>query len=148
MAENVVRGRLGRILTAVGIIWIIWSFISGSGLIDLQFGNTFVDLPLLPGIVLVFLGRVLGRNSGGTRAEDEAQVTSDPAPAEAPPAPTPRPRPRVVEIQTDPEPEARVLAEAIGDMDDEIARAVDPGGPRKTSAEMVAEARERFGRRP
>lgn len=151
MAENATRGRIGRGLTALGIAWIIWSFISGSGLIDLEFANRFVNVPLLPGIALVFLGRVLGRNARRAESRDDSaeQATSpvSPTPASRTPAPKPRPEPRV-SIERAPEPEARILSEAVSGMEEEIADAVDLSGTRKTSAEMVAEARKRFGSRP
>lgn len=147
MAENATRGRIGRALTAFGIAWIIWSFISGSGLIDLEFADRFVDLPLLPGIALVFLGRILGRNARRAEAEDLAPDTAPEANTAPPPTPIPRPERRRV-IETTPEPEAQILSQAISGMDREIAEAADPTGTRKTSAEMVAEARKRFGGRP
>lgn len=147
MAENATRGRIGRGLTALGIAWIIWSFISGSGLIDLEFANRFVNVPLLPGIVLVFLGRVLGRNARRVESQDDSAPQETPSPSSAP-TPLPRPKPRVAVIESTPEPEARVLSEAVSGMEEEIADAVDLSGTRKTSAEMVEEARRRFGSRP
>lgn len=57
---------------------------------------------------------------------------------------TPRPAPEPIVPE-----EALVIGEVIDDAtESEIARIGDETGARKTSAEMVAEARERFGKRP
>lgn len=146
MANAGRRRILGRLTTALGLIWILWSILIGSGLVDLELGEALVDLPILPGIVLLFVGRLIGRGQrGGDEAEESQTAPPRPAAEQKPP---PRPtRSRVMEIESAPEPEAAAVAEAIENMGDEIAESVSQTTRRKTSAEMVAEARERFGRR-
>lgn len=147
MAGDSRQRMLGRLITALGLVWILWSIFTGSGLIDLELADELVGLPILPGIVLLFIGRLIGR--GQRRAEEpEAEEHASASPATtrrpAPQRPTPT---RVLEIESRPEPEAEAVVEAMENMGEEIAEAIGQTGKRKTSAEMVAEARERFGRR-
>lgn len=128
---------LGRILQIAGWLWLIGGF----------FGSIFgfISLNLIPGIILVFVARVI-RNQAGTRempdlgeqpSVEEQQQPVTPT-AEAPPQrqPLPSPEPYVLETpsrrepapepQLDPKPgpRRRLLEEVVGldpDRDDDDA---------------------------
>lgn len=156
MSDRSRVGLFGRFITTFGIAWIllpvlvaITGFRSALGL---------ADLPILPGIILFFVGRAMVRRSrtesiedltgpGQVESGEQAPRAPQSTPVRTPPPPQPV-TPRVREIRTAPEPEAEAMAEAIGNMEEEIAEVLQQAASRKTSAEMVAEARERFGRRP
>lgn len=150
MAE-VPRGRalFGRFLTSFGFIWLLWAFFGE--LVAVEFGVTPIDLPLLPGFVFLFLGRALSRGArrpaGPEPQESPQPQTRRPAPLQAEPRPSmPRARfeePEPIELEETVAIE-KIVAEAI---EGEVDRIAEEAGTRKTSAEMVAEARERFGRR-
>lgn len=156
MAESSGRKVFGRLLTALGLAWIFWA-VAGDRF-AMELGQTLVSLPLLPGIVLVFIGRAVTRSSRGRRGEGEPEpqpVTSPPQrrppprsirPESMRPSPPPAAPTERRSIQTSPEPEADAISDALENMQEEIADAVVPVGSRKTSAEMVAEARRRFGK--
>lgn len=154
MSDRSRVGLFGRLMTIFGIAWILLPLFAA--ITGLRPGLGLADLPILPGIILLFVGRAMVRRSRRGRIED---MTSGPAEQGEPtgasqstPVRTPSPprpvTPRVREIRTAPEPEAEAMAEALGNMEEEIAEALQQAGSRKTSAEMVTEARERFGRRP
>lgn len=153
MAE-VSRGRtvFGRLLTALGFVWVFWSLFGD--LVTLELGTTPVSLPLLPGFVFLFVGRALSR---GARRQSAPEPVEQQRPARTAPMPAPRtvepppppsrpkfeaPMPIVEEDQVAME---EVMTEA---MEAELERMSDGSEVRKTSAEMVAEARQRFGKRP
>ncbi len=128
---------LGRILQIAGWLWLIGGF----------FGSIFgfISLNLLPGIILVFVARVI-RNQAGTRempdlgeqpSVEEQQQPATPT-AEAPPQrqPPPSPEPYVLETPSrgepapephsspKPGPRRRLLEEVVGldpDRDDDDA---------------------------
>lgn len=154
MSDRSRVGLFGRLLTILGIVWILLPLLAAITGLRLLLG--FVDLPILVGIVLLFVGRAMVRRSrrksiepiaGSEQAERGEQAPPQDISVRTPPQPKPV-TPRAREIQTAPEPEAKAMAEALENMEEEIAEAVQQAGSPKTSAEMVAEARERFGRRP
>lgn len=128
---------LGRILQIVGWLWLIGGFIGG--LIG------FISLNLLPGIILVFVARVI-RNQAATREMPELGEQPSVEEQQRPPTPTaapppqhqapPSPEPYVLETPTrreptteprpdpKPGPRRRLLEEVIGldtDRDDDDA---------------------------
>lgn len=144
------RGIFGRLLAALGLAWVFWAFLGPT--IGLQFGNALADLPILPGIVIFFIGRALSRGRRGDESTPQ-QDTSTELPA--PPRPEPRvgPAPKPERAPREPLPMTEPLA--VSDVMIEVFESPEPDLPvpdemsmRKTSAEMVAEARKRFGRRP
>lgn len=156
MSDRSRVGLFGRLITIFAIAWILLPLLAA--LTGLRPGLGLADLPILPGIILLFVGRAMVRRSrrgsiedlpGSGQAEPGEQATGAPqsTPVRTPSPPQPV-TPRVREIRSAPEPEAEAMAEALGNMDEEIAEALQQAGSRKTSAEMVTEARERFGRRP
>lgn len=152
--DEVSRGRtvFGRLLTALGFVWLFWSLFGD--LVTFELGTTPINLPLLPGLVFLFVGRALSRG---------ARRRVDPAPAEQqrPATTVPRPAPRSVEPSPSPsrptyeapmpivEQDQVAIEEVMTEaMEAELQRISDGTEVRKTSAEMVAEARQRFGKRP
>lgn len=158
MAESSRRNVLGRVLTVLGFVWILWA-VAGD-MVAFEMGRNLVSLPLLPGIVLLFIGRAVTRSSRRRQNEElpglEAEPLSNPSKRRLPPEsirpssmrPSPPPDPPVERrsIRTSPEPEADAITHALENMQEEIADAVGSAAARKTSAEMVAEARRRFGK--
>ena len=143
------RGVFGRLLAGSGLIWVVWGFFGS--LIGRQFGIDLVDLPILPGLVIFFLGRALARGAG--RGEPSPQ--REPAETQAPPRSEPRVRPSPVRekprLEVPPMPEPAVVPEVIVEAfepTDAQPPIVEAMPARKSSAEMVAEARERYGKRP
>ena len=141
---------LGRLLAAIGLVWVFWGFFGA--VIGLQFGNDLLRLSPLPGIVIFFLGRALARRaqrgelSPKRESPSEAQV-----PARLEPQTTPSP----VRERSPQEPPAAPQSPGVAEVIMETFEPPEPQeslleapGSRKTSAEMVREARERFGRRP
>lgn len=128
----------------------MWGFFGPA--IGLQFGNPFVDVPVLPGIVIFFIGRALSRRStqGASRPQrdtpTENRVPSRPEPR-VKPAPMPERSIQEPLPETEPVEVSEVIFEALESPEPDLTV---PGEMpnRKTSAEMVAEARERYGRRP
>lgn len=155
MSDRSRVGLFGRLMTIFAIAWILLPLLAA--ITGLRPGLGLADLPILPGIILLFVGRAMVRRSRRGRIEDmtsgqaeqgeQATVASRSTPVRTPAPPRPV-TPRTREIRTAPEPEAEAMAEALGNMEEEIAEALQQAGSRKTSAEMVTEARERFGRRP
>ena len=146
MAE-VSRGRrvLGRLLTALGLAWIFWGFLGPA--FESGFGNSLVDVPIFPGIVMFFIGRVL--SGGGRRRRTKPQEDTS-TEARVPPRPEPRVRPAPIPERTIAKPVPATEPDAVSEVILEAFEAPEPDlavPARKTSAEMVAEARERFGRR-
>lgn len=142
------RGIFGRLLAALGVAWVFWGFLGP--VIGLQFGSSLVDLPILPGIVIFFIGRALNRGSRRDASTPEQDVPKE---APVPPRPEPRVRPAPVPERPvrEPSPEPVAISEVI--LDSFEAPEHDLPDPddipvRKTSAEMVAEARRRYGTRP
>lgn len=149
------RAVIGRVTAAFGLAWIFWAFFGE--VIGLQLGRTLLSVPILPGIALLFIGRAISRGSR-VRPGSEAEPLGRPLgtqtrrrPVETMPrSPSPRPRPSPPPVRPEsmtPEPERDAMAAFEGIAED-IAEAVEGTTVRKTSAEMIAEARERFGRRP
>lgn len=152
MAESS-RGRslFGRLLTGFGLVWLFWSLFGD--LVTLELGTSPISLPLLPGFVFLFIGRALGR--GARRRVPEPQEAESPRPQ-----PTRAPDPRPVEslpslpksrtrdvipvVEEEPIAVAEVITESVAS---DMEQMIEQAGTRKSSAEMVAEARERFGRR-
>ena len=92
MSNGTQRGRIGRFLTAIGFVWIFWAVITSMGILDLQFGRSFVSVPILPGIILLFVGRLIRRSSGRARDDDDETVEEQQAAAQRPtPMPIPAP---------------------------------------------------------
>lgn len=155
MSDRSRVGLFGRLITIFAIVWILLPLLAA--ITGLRSGLGLADLPILPGIILLFVGRAMVRRSRRESIEDltagqaepgeQATGASQSTPVRTPPPPQPV-TPRVREIRTAPEPEAEAMTEALGNMEEEIAEALQQAGSRKTSAEMVTEARERFGRRP
>lgn len=155
------RSIFGRLLTALGFVWLFWSLFGD--LVTLEFGTTPIDVPILPGFVFLFLGRALSRGARRGAARSEEVEPSPPRTerqARLPLPPNESPAPSPVELRPVPSPtpleEMEVAVEDPVVIEEDIVEAMetdlDPApesiGVRKTSAEMVAEARRRFGRRP
>lgn len=151
------RAVVGRVTAAFGLAWIFWAFFGE--VIGLQLGRTLLSLPILPGIALLFIGRAISRGSrvrpgSGPEAEPPGRPLGTQTrrrPVETTPrSSSPRPRPSPPPVRPEPmtpEPETEAMA-AFEGIAEEIAEALEGTTVRKTSAEMIAEARERFGRRP
>lgn len=145
---------LGRILQIVGWLWLIGGFIGG--LIG------FISLNLLPGIILVFVARVI-RNQADTGEMPELGEHPSVEEQQRPPAPTaettpqrqapPSPEPYVLETpsrrepipepQPDPKPapRRRLLEEVVGlDPDSEDD---DAGGETDMSTDQPADVGQR-----
>ena len=143
------RGIFGRLLAGIGLVWVFWGFFGS--VIGQQFGNDLANLPILPGIVIFFLGRALARRP---RKEPSAQ-REVPTETRAPRRPGAQVRPSPVRHQTRPEASLAPEPAGVSEVIDETFEAPEPRMSmldghftRKTSAEMVAEARERYGKRP
>jgi len=144
------RGIFGRLLVAVGLAWVFWGLFGPA--IGVQFGNSLVDLPILPGIVILFIGRSLSR--GNRRRSPEPQHDA-PTGVRVPPRPESRARPAPIPETNMREPRSATETAAVPEVILGAFEVPEPDLPapdelpiRRTSAEMVAEARERFGRRP
>lgn len=144
------RGIFGRLLTAFGFVWLLWSFFGE--LVTLELGATPIDLPLLPGFVFLFLGRALSR--GARRRPIESTSDESPRPQSRRPAqprvqPKPSPRESILE-RPEPVVEDQVMIEEVmvQALETDEAPVSEGTAARKSSAEMVAEARQRFNRRP
>lgn len=144
------RGVFGRFLTAFGFIWLLWALFGE--LVTLELGATPIELPLLPGILFLFAGRALSRGARvrpATSEPEEPRQSETPRPARRPVEPRyPVSRPRLEEPESIGMEEPVVVEEVVAEpMKAELDAIPEETGVRKTSAEMVAEARERFGRR-
>lgn len=139
----------------MGILWMAWSIIFG--LFEPARGS--FDLPFLPGLLFFFVGRAL-RKAGRREPlpADESSSQERRVGAGTPRSPRPAPR-REQRTRYQPEPETRPASpmptstepeagsEPMSDLaglEEEILELPPP----MTSAEMVAEARRRFGPRP
>lgn len=143
------RGIFGRVLTFGGIAWIFWAVFGQ--VIALEFGSGALDLPLLPGLVILFLGRALTRARGGQEPVPQEPGSGSKQPTR--PRPQARPRPVSVHRASQPvsaSPERVETVEEVPEPYEETGDMPQPAEmpPRKTSAEMVEEARARYGRRP
>lgn len=156
MAEPSPRTAIGRLFMGLGLAWVLWSLIVSFGLIDVELSGRFVDLPIIPGILLVVLGRGLARRV--PRQIDvprpvppsPPKMQRRPPPAPRPPsyqkpAPVPAPRDETLPVM---EPDVDKMAEALESMATDMVDAIEGSTVRKSSEEMVAEARRRFGKRP
>lgn len=159
---------VGRILQAVGWIWIVAGFAGPA------FG---FDAPnFFPGIILLFISRFFRANAARTEPpEDDGEATA-PQPerilntdrVQTPP-PAPRPAPRPAPQPTPPRPDPifekpAAEPEDIGTEEDlferillagtaaadEMEKSAEPGSDvkHKSSQDMIAEARERWGKKP
>lgn len=155
MTDRDTKTRLGRILYAIGSVWIALYFaarffdVGGTPLGDFLafFGSSF----FIP-VVLLFVGRTMQKR--GRRVSTEEPVEPQHAHTESPlphtdrPMPTARPAPPRSEPRqpvSDPEPvDMDELAEAIGfdiSGEDQIMPAIDDVDTRPpTSDEMIADA--------
>lgn len=161
------QARLGKILSAVGSIWILLFFVAnffdvgGTALGDILgfFGNSF----FIP-IALLFAGRVVRRRSGQLpgrttvptqqrppqREATQRRPVAKPAPkAVSKPAPSPSPvEPDVEELavaigfeEETPEPEPDRGRDV---REDQFKARYEPSYKAKSSDEMIAEARKRL----
>lgn len=163
------QARFGRILSAVGSVWILLFFVSnffnvgGTPLGDILsfFGDSF----FVP-IALLFAGRVIRRRSGEvprqTTVPDQPRPpqrqTAKPKPAASPVSTRKERKP--MPVPTPAEPDVEELAAAIG-FDEEMPDKTSPTRPgdankdqfkaryeptykSKTSEEMITEARDRL----
>lgn len=142
----------GRLVSAVGYLWLLFAILSGAGVLE--------DLPLnmagsaFYAVALIFLGRALRKRSRAP-SEGESQptdfATSIPTPPILPDvARSPSPEP--VELtpvepapSTSPRP-ATPRAEPIQDQPSPLE--VLPVSTHKTSRDLVEEARARWGKKP
>lgn len=159
---------LGRILQVVGWLWVVYGFVSPAfGLPDLSF---------FPGIILVFVARVL-RNQAKRR--DMPDLGEEAGTTEPEPTPAPRmmnterqrvtqqerPQPVVIEQESPSEPAPQRRNELLEQIvsagrdsaeeqmapepDDEAGSAQEsPARAPMTSAEMIARAHERWDSKP
>lgn len=154
--------RLGRILQLIGWLWFIFGFV---GPIFLDFDS----ISPLPGIVLVFIARIL-RTQAARQAPKEPDETSQPVPErllnterqarteESSPPPvvsqpvtTPPPPPRPVSETATPDEDpftAFLRGEDEPDLPAPTHEALDELNRPRTSAEMLAEAKRRWASRP
>jgi hypothetical protein len=156
---------LGRILQAIGWVWVIVGFIGP------MFGWNAPNF--FPGIILLFVSRIFRAQGSRQSPSDEAADTPAqperilntdrlqppaPPPAASHPVPgKPQPifeKPETSEIESDPEDGLleRVLLAGLApseEMDDrpEPDALIGDGQP-KSSQDMIAEARKRWGKRP
>lgn len=157
------RAVFGRLLTGIGFVWFFWALFSD--LVPLDVGSTPVDLPILPGFVMLFLGRALSRGERsrptgpdqGTaqRPQPTKPVVTKVEPRRAPPAPPPT-EPLLSRDEQPVAIEEAVIVEEPGMGEEPLLEPVKAGPDRShttsgtsrmTSAEMVAEARKRFGKK-
>jgi hypothetical protein len=156
---NDVMSALGRILQAIGWIWVIAGFAGPFGGFDV--GGA------LPGVILIFVARVLRTQAARRSPEDVALEPDEPTRilnTERPTTVTPwaPPVPPVPTMQTQPVAEPPVSGDdpltrflAVGD-EPEPTKKTTPSDPTpsispegaddkpKTSAELIAEARRRW----
>ncbi len=145
------RSRLGKVLTTLGYGLFIFSIV-GRG-----FGGEAAGALFFPAIILIFAGRASTRRARRTSSGETAQE-SGPRPPE-PRRPQPAdPRPPRQRAETKLPDRAKVqadLEEALGAFrvgDDDEPASVEPvvidtgDSRRKTSAEMVEEARRKFNK--
>ena len=160
MSTRTRRSRLGRFVTTIGFVWIFWAIITSLGLLSLQFGSGLATLPILPGFILLFLGRAI-RRSGRSASDDDDQTVEDQQEAAQRSQSLPEQVPVYEPIRSAPERtvasrveesepaiEALIITDAIEGMDQEIVEIAASRTERKSSAEMVDDARKRFGKRP
>lgn len=146
---------LGRLLQIIGWLWIAFGF----------FGP-MIGLPSIPwfaGLILVFVSRVVRARASQMEREDQEDDTlrpnverkADPPKTRANPAPTPPSKPAPVVEPSRSEIEQRLVATMRDDIetpdpaavDDLLAQIQEVDRP-KTSAEMIAEAHQRWNKRP
>ncbi len=161
-------GALGRILQIVGWGWLAYSFFAP------MLGLPRIDI--FPGIIIVFIARVLrvqatrrttseeevsfeDLSTGETRPQPERpKVEKKPVrtvlPAEPKPRPTRSPAPKAKETPTGAERDAMLekillngqeLAEGTAE---KVVAAADETPVKLSSAEMIAQARQRWNKRP
>jgi hypothetical protein len=156
---------LGRILQAIGWVWVIAGFAGPFGGFDV--GGA------LPGVVLIFIARVLRTQAARKSPEDVALESDEPTRilnTERPTITPPATRPPVVQPRVYPTPTRSVGVPEPSTEDDPLAKFLaggDEPGPTKettspdstpsvssesaddkpkTSAELIAEARRRWDR--
>lgn len=152
---------LGRVLQVIGWLWLISGFV-------LPMFN-LPDLGFFPGLILVFVARILRRQADRQQLPDTSmgpvepsETPPQPASREIRPAPTPEPARRLPPPVLDPEPDRDVVLEQVvleaADRVDEVEMmaddaempASDPGddllATPKSSAEMIADARKRWNK--
>lgn len=159
---------LGRVLQAVGWAWLALGFFGG--LINLPF-----DLNVFPGIILIFISRIFRAQGARTTSAEEEEAEALEEQVEPRVLNTERTRSRPVEPQTpagpapelgvqapEPTPESKrqemleqILVTGTGvaaratapETDAKVEEAPGPATP-MSSAEMIAQARERWNKRP
>ena len=144
----------GRLVSAVGYLWLLFAILSGTGVLD--------DLPInmagsaFYAIALIFLGRALRKRSRAP-AEGESQpvdiASSIPTPPILPDTtrfPSPEPAVEVRPREPAPSPALRPdppPAEPIQDLSSPPAEVLPLTTP-KSSRDLVEEARARWGKKP
>ena len=159
---------IGTILTIVGSIWIGFFFLGGIALLDevgLDIQALGVFGTLIPGFILLGIGRALRRR--GRQREPQPAETGRPTASQRSRTPepdkeipretsTPASIERREEIRTERTNVARRLEDVLAEMEDgetadersdvSAAKRTEPlSGSPKSSEEMIAEARKRWG---
>jgi hypothetical protein len=162
------QARFGKVLSAVGSVWILLFFVGnffdvgGTALGDILafFGNTGFFVP----IALLFAGRAVQRRSAQTPTQTTVPERPRPTQRQASkPRPVPKPdtipEKKTVEMPAASQPDVDELAAAIGfgeasadsesdrpgdANEDQFKPRYEPSYKAKTSDEMIAEARKRL----
>lgn len=158
-------GSLGRLLSFFGYVWVGLILFGRFGIL----GELGLDIRILgsiggsiiPGFVLIAAGRALKKRGKVVqeKAESEEATGQEPAPdrprppvAETPKPPAPKPTPQKPTPAKPPTATSRSLEDVLGEMESDsdshdipIASADDVEVVPKTSAEMLEEARRKWG---
>lgn len=161
MAAGETLGRLGRVITIVGYLWVLLFLLSTFFIIPGQIGDILDGVfgaSLLIPLVLIIAGRIVARNARRTGNDEvfggiEGQQPVRPAATTPPPAREQSERVRELERRTptssigEPEPEARAVAELAGNLEEEIRKQAAEMSGQKSSDDMIAEAHRRWNKR-
>lgn len=147
---------MGRVLVVLGAIWALWVLSERSGGVDALLGPEAagVQLPVLPGLILLVAGWVIARRArAASDTEGVIPMSDEPRRGSPDRSSTPAQAKKKDRYLTqressvsasEMEPEGARVKEAIEDLAEEIIDTVeDPNRP-KTSEEMVAAAKRRW----
>jgi hypothetical protein len=156
-------GCLGRLLSFFGYAWVALTLFGGFAALE-EFGINpgalgSIGGSIIPGFVLIAAGRALKKRGKVVqeKSESEAGSPQEPVPDQARPpvAKTPRPpdaRPKKSAPVEPPTAPSRSLEEVVGEMESNsdsqdipVISAEALEGTPKTSAEMIEEARHKWG---
>jgi hypothetical protein len=157
---------LGRILSWIGYLWLVFSVLWGLGVAEAigisgSFAST-IGRSVFPAIILIGVGRVMRKRSQPAPDQpqpdvspplgpmppilpDERPVLSYSPPTPPAPKPSPRPTPQPVKPVVAP---SESMTNAGQSAEPSSVDAVAPSPKPRSSQEMIDEARQRWGSRP